>query len=110
MKKFETKNRTLVNRMQELKMENENLQKHNKDFKDYFDKQNERMNALRNVNQNLNKKLHQRFSAIRKEPAFIEVEQNWQLAEERAQDLEIALKMSTSQLEQQNKKLAQCAS
>lgn len=96
VKKVETKNRTLQNRVQELKMENENLQKHNGDFKDYFEKQNERMNALRNVNQNLNKKLHQRFTAIRKEPAFIEMEQNWQLAEERRQDLEVALQMSTS--------------
>lgn len=96
VKKTEMKNRTLQSRMQELKLENENLQKHNNDFKDYFDKQNERMNALRNVNQNLNKKLHQRFTAIRKEPAFIEMEQNWQLAEERRQDLEVALQMSTS--------------
>ena len=54
------------------------------------------MNALRNVNQNLNKKLHQRFTKIRKEPAFFEMEQNWQLAEERRQDLEAALKTCTA--------------
>ena len=57
------------------------------------------MNALRNVNQNLNKKLHQRFTQVRKEPAFFEMEQNWQLAEERRQDLEAALKTCTAQLE-----------
>ena len=33
-----------------MKGEHESLSKHNKEFKEYFDKQNERMNALRNVN------------------------------------------------------------
>ena len=41
---------------------------------EYFEKQQDRLNALRNVNQNLNKKLHQRYTTARKEPAFHEME------------------------------------
>ena len=83
MKKLELKNRQLEKKVTELKTEQDNLTKHNKDFKDYFEKQQERMNALRNVNQNLNKKLHNRFNSMRKEPAFHEIEQHWQTAEAR---------------------------
>ena len=43
-----------------MKAEQESLQKHNKEYKEYFDKQTERMNALRTVNNNLNKKLQVR--------------------------------------------------
>ena len=74
MKRLELKNRQLEKKATEMRNEQDNLTKHNKDFKDYFEKQQERMNALRNVNQNLNKKLHQRFDTVRKEPAFVEVE------------------------------------
>ena len=77
MKRLELKNRQLEKKATEMRNEQDNLTKHNKDFKDYFEKQQERMNALRNVNQNLNKKLHQRFDTVRKEPAFVEVEQHW---------------------------------
>ena len=45
-------------KLQEVKTENEVLQKCNKDYKEYFESQTRRMNALRNVNANLNKKLH----------------------------------------------------
>lgn len=44
-----------------MKKEQDDLQKHNKDFKDYYEKQQDRMNALRNVNQNLTKKLQQKL-------------------------------------------------
>lgn len=79
-----------------MKAEQESLQKHNREFKEYFDKQQERMNALRNVNANLNKKLHQRIEKARKEPAFQELEQHWHNAEARVQDLEAALKTSSA--------------
>ena len=43
-----------------MKSEQDNLTKRNHEYKEYVDKQIERMNALRNVNSNLSKKLHQR--------------------------------------------------
>lgn len=92
----EKKNRLLQTRVTEMKAEQESLQKHNREFKEYFDKQQERMNALRNVNANLNKKLHQRIEKARKEPAFQELEQHWHNAEARVQDLEAALKTSSA--------------
>ena len=60
VRKVEQKNRQLTAKMQEMKAEQESLQKHNKEYKEYFDKQSERMNALRTVNNNLNKKLQVR--------------------------------------------------
>ena len=84
VKRYEVKNRQLLTRVQELKAEQDNLQKHNRDFKDYFEKQQERMSALRNVNQTLNKKMHQRYVDARKDPAFHEIEEHWQAAESRS--------------------------
>ena len=109
VKKLEIKNRQLTSKVHEMKQEQENLQKHNKDFKEYFEKQQDRLNALRNVNQNLNKKLHQRYTTARKEPAFHEMEQHWQAAEARSSDLEVSLKTCTGELEAMNYKLRECA-
>ena len=92
-----------------MKTERENLQKHNKEFKEYFEKQQERMNALRNVNNNLNKKLHQKLGQARKDPTFQEMEQHWHHAEARVQDLEAALKTSSAQLSEINYKFRACA-
>ena len=61
VRKVEMRNRQLQTRLQEMKKEQDDLQKHNKDFKDYYEKQQDRMNALRNVNQNLTKKLQQKL-------------------------------------------------
>lgn len=57
-RKSEQKNRQLLGKLSEMKTEKDALSKHNHEYKDYFDKQTERMNALRNVNSNLSKKLH----------------------------------------------------
>lgn len=71
VKKADMKSRQLQNKLNEMKAETTNLQKHNKEYKDYFDKQQERMGALRNVNQNLSKKLQQKQAiAIRQEPGY----------------------------------------
>ena len=106
---MEQKNRQLTGKLHEMRQEQDTLQKHNKEFKEFFEKQQERMNALRNVNQNLNKKLHQRYSTARKEPAFHEMEQHWHAAEARKTDLEVSLKTCTSELEAMNFKFRECA-
>ena len=46
---------------------------------------------------------------MRKDPSFQEVEQQWQHAEARSQDLEQALKMCSSELEIMNTKFRDCA-
>ena len=89
VKKAEMKSRQLQNKLSEMKAETTNLQKHNKEYKDYFDKQQERMGALRNVNQNLSKKLQQKQAiAVRQEPGYQEMERHCQQASARAQNSE----------------------
>ena len=60
-----------------MRVEQEELQKANTEFKEYTVRQKEKIRALRNVNTNLNKKLQQRFQGVRKDPSFQEVEQQW---------------------------------
>ena len=67
------------------------------------------MTALRNVNQTLNKKLNQKYFSLRKEPAFTEMEEHWQDAEARCQELEAALKTCSTELEQMHGKFKACA-
>ena len=78
-----------------MKAEKDNLHKTNREYKEYFDKQNDRLNALRNVNQNLTKKLQQKQS----KKAGLEQEQSLFKAEQQVKELNISLKHSEAEME-----------
>ena len=88
VKRVDTQRKQLQTKLDQMKVDYEELQKVNSEFKEYTLREKEKIRALRNVNTNLNKKLHQRFQGVRKDPSFQEVEQQWQHAEARSQDLE----------------------
>lgn len=89
VRKVEQKCRQLTARIQEMKTEQESLQKHNREYKEYFEKQQDRMNSLRTVNQNLSKKLQQKQQVVKK--VDTEMELNLNKAEARAIKLADAL-------------------
>ena len=67
------------------------LQKHNQEYKEFFDSQNERMNLLRNVNKNLEKKLQAKAEETIMFTQQPNIESSNIYSDQRVAELEVAL-------------------